>query len=172
MKRLQLAGFAVITVLACAPLASSQVSDKQPGVTIAVDEATFSEKQKAKVRLRVENKTGQAINDERTSVNFYLSAFGTDLSRCTITDCFNTYVFLSKKLRGGQVAESEIDLAGLRWRPLISAYGQGWLRNMFKVVPPGEYYLFVRISSRPDKGDTRTIETSSNAILIKVNGQR
>lgn len=172
MRRLLLTGFVVLTVLACASRALSQVSDKQPGLTIAVDEVTFSEKQKARVRLRVENKTGQAINDERTSISFYLSAYGTDLSKCTVTNCFGTYVFSSKKLRGGQVAESEVDLAGLRWRPLISAYSQGWPRNMFKVVPPGEYYLFARIIGQLGKGDTRTIHTSSNAVLIKVNGQR
>ena len=172
MKRLQLTGFVVLTVLACASQALSQVSDKQLGLTIAVDGVTFSEKQKAKVRLRVENRTGQAINDERTSISFYLSAYGTDLSKCTLTDCFGTYVFLSRKLRGGQVAESEVDLAGLHWRPLISAYSLGRPRNMFKVVPPGEYYLFVRIIRQPGKGDTRTIDASSDAILIKVNGRR
>jgi len=172
MKRLQPTGFLVLTVLACASQALSQVSDKPLRLTIAVGEVTFSEKQKAKVRLRVENKTGQAINDERTSIKFYLSAYGTDLRMCKITDCFSTYLFLSKKLRSGRVAESEVDLAGLRWRPLISAFSEGWPRNMFKVVPPGEYYLFVRIISQSGKGDTRTIDASSNAILIKVNGQR
>ena len=172
MKRLQLTGFVVLTVLACASQALSQVSDKQPGLRIAVGDVTFSEKQKAKVRLRVENRTGQAINDKGTSITFYLSAYGTDLSKCTINDCFGTYVFLSKKLRGGQVAESEVDLAGLRWRPLLSAFSQGFPRNMFKVVPPGEYYLFVRISSQPGKGNTRITDASSDAIVIKVNGQR
>jgi hypothetical protein len=155
MKRLQLTGFLVLTVLVCASQALSQVSDKQPGITIAVGDVTFSEKQKAKVRLRVENRTGQAINDEGTSISFYLSAFGTDLGKCTINDCFDTHIFLSKKLRDGQVADSEVDLVGLRWRPLISAFSLGFPRNMFKVVPPGEYYLFVRISSQPGTGDTR-----------------
>lgn len=172
MKRVQLTGFAMLTVLAFASQALSQVSAEQLGLTIAVDKVTFSEKQKAKVRLRVENKTGQAIKDESTSISFYLSAYETDLGKCTNTDCFVAHAALSKKLRGGQAAEFELDLAGLFWKPLITSVIGPPRQNTFKDIPPGEYYLFVRIISRLDKSVSRTAGASSNVILIKVDGKR
>lgn len=172
MRRVQLAGSVVLTLLACVSQAFSQATADDLILKIATDKATFSEQQKAKIRLRVENKTGQAIKDEGTSVSFYLTAHGMDLGRCTNTDCFVAHAVLSKKLRGGQASESELDLAGLHWKPLISAFSQGWPRNMFKVIPPGEYHLFMRIVKRPDKSDTRAIDSRSNGILIKVDGKR
>jgi hypothetical protein len=177
MRRILLMIAATLVLLALASDAFSQVNADNLSLSISANKTTFTPGQKAKVRARVENKTGQILKTDTISVSFNLSVYGKDLGKCRFPDCFVSDFALGKKIENGGTFEFEVDLTDLYWNNLIAS-GIDFRRpkNMFKVIPSGDYHLFMAFQFPDEKnsteGDPRTITITSNEILIKMQGKR
>jgi hypothetical protein len=157
------------------PDAFSQVNPYKLTLSIFADNTTFTATagQKAKVKARIENKTGQALKMDTLAVTFNLSTHGKDLGKCRFRDCFVSNSIPGKRIENGEAFEFEVNLAYLYWNNLIAnGFDLRQPKNMFRVITSGEYQLFMEFAF-PDeehstKADPRQIAIRSNEILIRL----
>ena len=177
MERIVLKISVILLLLASASHAFSQVNADNLSLSISTDKTTFTAGQKAKVRAKIENNTGQVLTTDTFSVSFNLSINGKDLGERSCSDCYVSEFVPGKKIKNGETFEFTVDLADLYWNKLIAGFVDlKRPKNMFKIIPAGEYHLFMEYGF-PDekhstKGDPRTITIKSNEILIKMKGKQ
>jgi hypothetical protein len=177
MKQLTLMISAALLVLSFTRPGFAQVKANNLILSISTDEMTFTAGRQAKVRARVENKTGQVLKTGAIPVSFHLSIYGRDLGKCRYPDCFVSYLAPGKEIENGGTLELEVDLVDLHWKNLIAS-GINLRRpeNMFEVITTGKYQLFMAFQV-PDKqnsteGDPGTITITSNEISVMVEGSQ
>jgi hypothetical protein len=166
----------IVTLLLC--LSPNVYSQTRPGdfvLSIAVEHNTFSLPETAKVKIKVENKSGHtATKDALRGLAISLTRYRKDAERCRWGDCFRATYRLSslKELKSGEAFEAEIDLADLYWNDEISSQIDfNEPKNMAQVILAGSYYLSVSLyfpAANSTKREPRAMEIRSNEISVKV----
>jgi hypothetical protein len=147
-------------------------------LSIFVDSTIFSPHGKAEVIARIENKTGHTVNlSDLRAVGFNLSKLRKGAEHALPSEHFSSAFQLSEgEIKSGEFLEFKVNIANLSWYDVRSSiYDWTVVRNMFEIVPSGDYYLTMDLRF-PSEDSTKelplSISIESNEILVTLNKDR
>ena len=169
---------ACLSLLMTATNGFPQKSADKFALSISVAEVTFAPERKAKVKAKIVNETEEAVSfKDLGRVDFVFSRPSKAHEYCVLSDCFGASIPLDsgKGLGGGESLEFEVDLTDLHWKDVVlSGRDLRKPKNMFTEVPPGDYYLVMRINAPAEDAtpqDPRFVAFNSNRIMITMKGK-
>src|SRR5947209_5676428 len=112
-------------------------------LSISVEQTTLHPPQNTKVKAKIENNSGRAVNlSDLRSVFFNLTRHSKNVEECRWGDCFlaGFPVNGNHKLMNGESFEFTVDLSDLYWKDMISSqYDFREPKNMSEVIQSGYY---------------------------------
>lgn len=156
---------------------SEELKTDEYNLSISIDKTIFTLNEEANIRAKIENTSGQNVKpDDLRYVKFNLSKYGKDVMKHRTSELYTSRLSLrNSKLAGHEAVEFEVDLTNLTWADALSSNLEASnVRNMFDVIPSGNYYLFVELkipAANSTKEYPRVISIKSNEILVKIEGK-